>query len=97
CRCVSVSWHCDVRPLHATILQRLASRPDGLTPAELSEDLYGPGAKTSVSPEMSKLRHELGGLLHRTTRKPGDNRYRFNQDVTVDIKPMRGRAAQPVS
>lgn len=82
----NVSWRSGVRPLHATILQRLASRPDGLTPAELRDDLYGPGAKTSVSPEMSKLRNELGGLLHRTSRKPGDNRYRFDQNVTVDIR-----------
>jgi hypothetical protein len=82
----NVFWHCRVRPLHATILQRLASRPDGLTPAELSEDLYGPGAKTSVFPEMSKLRNELGVLLQRTSRKPGDNRYRFSQNVTVDIQ-----------
>jgi hypothetical protein len=84
----NVSWHSSIRPLHATILQRLASRPDGLTPAELREDLYGPGAKTSVSPEMSKLRNELGGLLHRTSRKPGHNRYRFGQNVTVDIQSI---------
>jgi hypothetical protein len=81
----NVSWHSRVRPVHAKILQRLADRPDGLTPAELQADLYGTGAKTRVPPEMTKLRKELGGLLHPTSRKSGDNRYRFGHNVTVDI------------
>ncbi len=85
----NVSWHSRVRPLHATIFQRLASRPDGLTPEDLSADLYGPAAKTSVSPEMSKLRNELGGLLHPTSHKPGDNRYRLGRNITVEINPIR--------
>jgi hypothetical protein len=81
----NVSWRSRVRPLHATILQLLAGRPDGLTPAALQTELYGADAKTRVSPEMTKLRKELGGLLHPTSRKPGDNRYRFGHNVTVDI------------
>jgi hypothetical protein len=81
----NVSWRTRVRPLHAKILQQLAGRPDGLTPAELQADLYGAGAKTRVPPEMARLREELGGLLHPTSRKPGDNRYRFGHNVTVDI------------
>jgi hypothetical protein len=82
----NVSWRCRVRPVHAKILQRLAGRPDGLTPAQLQAELYGPGATTRVSPEITKLRKEFGGLLHRTSRKPGDNRYRFGHNVTVDIR-----------
>jgi hypothetical protein len=81
----NVSWRSRVRPLHAKILQLLAGRPDGLTPAELQADLYGAGAKTRVSPEMARLREELGGLLHPTSRKAGDTRYRFGHNVTVDI------------
>ncbi|MGH3754016.1 MAG: hypothetical protein ACRDRP_15225, partial [Pseudonocardiaceae bacterium] len=80
----SVSWHSRVRPLHAKILQRLAGRPDGLTPAELQADLYGAGTKTRVPPEMTKLRNELGGLLHPTSHKPGDNRYRFGRDCKIN-------------
>ena len=78
----NVCWHSKIRPLHAEILQRLASRPEGLTPDELSADLYGPAVKTTVSPEMSKLRNELGGLLH----PPGDNKYRLGHNITVDIQ-----------
>lgn len=59
----NVSWQSKIRPLHAKILQRLASRPEGLTPNELNADLYGPTTKTTVIPEISKLRIELGGLL----------------------------------
>jgi hypothetical protein len=81
----NVPWHSRVRPVHAKILQRLAGQPDGLTPAELQADLYGTGAKTRVSPEMTKLRKELGGLLHSTSRKLGDNRYRFGHNITVDV------------
>jgi hypothetical protein len=81
----NVSWCSRVRPLHATILQLLAGRSGGLTPAALQAELYGADAKTRVSPEMTKLRKELGGLLHPTSRKPGDNRYRFGHNVTVDI------------
>jgi hypothetical protein len=82
----NVSWHSRVRPVHAKILQRLADRPDGLTSAELQAALYGAGAKTRVSPEMTKLRKELGGLLHPTLHKPSDNRYRFGDNITVDIQ-----------
>ncbi len=82
----NVSWQSSVRPLHAKILQRLAGRPGGLTPADLQADLYGAGARTRVPPEMTKLRKELGGLLQLTSRKPGDNRYRFGHNVTVDIQ-----------
>jgi len=78
----NVSWSSKIRPLHADILHRLASRPDGLTPGELGTDLYGPGATTTVFPEMSKLRNEFGGLLH----PPGDTRYRFGRNITIDIQ-----------
>jgi hypothetical protein len=77
----NVSWWSRVRPLHAKILQRLAGRPDGLTPAELQADLYGAAAKTRVAPEMTKLRKEFGGLLH-----PISRRYRFGDNITVDIQ-----------
>jgi hypothetical protein len=78
----NVSWHSKIRRLHAEILKRLADRPKGLTPDELSVDLYGPGAKTTVIPEMSKLRKELGGLLC----LPGDNKYRLGHNITIDIR-----------
>ncbi|MGH4001212.1 MAG: hypothetical protein ACRDTJ_27565 [Pseudonocardiaceae bacterium] len=81
----NVSWRSRVRPLHAKILQLLAGRPDGLTPAQLQAELYGASAKFRVPPEMAKLRKELGGLLHPTSHKPGDNRYRFCPNVTVNI------------
>jgi hypothetical protein len=79
------SWRCRVRPLHARILQLLARWPDGLTPAQLQAELYGASAKIRVPPEMAKLRKEFGGLLQPTSRKPGDNSYRFSHNVTVDI------------
>ncbi|MGH3928691.1 MAG: hypothetical protein ACRDTF_01790 [Pseudonocardiaceae bacterium] len=82
----NVSWHSRIRPVHARILQLLAGGPEGLTPAQLQADLYGADAKTRVSPEMTKLRKEFGGLLHPTRSKPGDNRYRFGHNVTVDIR-----------
>ncbi|MGH3915803.1 MAG: hypothetical protein ACRDTC_20690 [Pseudonocardiaceae bacterium] len=82
----NVSWHSRVRPVHARILQRLAGELDGLTPARLQAELYGADAKTRVSPEMTKLRKEFGGLLHPTSGKPGDNRYRFGDNVTVDVR-----------
>lgn len=78
----NVSWHSKIRRLHAEIFQRLANRPGGLTSDELCADLYGPAAKTSVFPEISKLRNEFGGLLH----PPGDNRYKFSRNITVDIQ-----------
>jgi hypothetical protein len=34
----------------------------------------------------NQLREEPGGLLHPTSRRPGDNRYRFGHNVTVDIQ-----------
>jgi hypothetical protein len=82
----NVSWRCRVRPLHAKILRLLAGGAEGFTPAQLQADLYGVEAKTRVSPEMTKLRKEFGGLLHPTSGKPGDNRYRFGHNVTVDIR-----------
>src|SRR5262249_31666627 len=41
----NVSWQSKIRPLHAKILHRLASRPEGLTSDGLNTDLYGPAAK----------------------------------------------------
>ncbi|MGH3831158.1 MAG: hypothetical protein ACRDRS_12030 [Pseudonocardiaceae bacterium] len=82
----NVSWESRVRPLHAKILQCLAGFPDGLTAVELRAALYGAGANTCVSPEMSKLRKELGWLLHPPSRKPGKNTYRLADTIDVDIR-----------
>lgn len=84
----NVSWHSKIRPLHAEILQRLANRPDGLTPDELCADLPRAATKTTVSSEISKLRNDFGGLLH----PPGDNRYRLGYNITVNIQQSRERA-----
>lgn len=81
-----VSWESRVRPLHAKMLQCLAGFPDGLTAVELRVALYGADAKTCVSPEMSKLRKELGWLLHPPSRKPGENTYRLDDNIEVDIR-----------
>lgn len=82
----NVSWESRVRPLHAKILQCLAGCRDGLTPVELQAALYGAGANTCVSPEMSKLRKELGWLLHHPSRMPGKNTYRLDDNIDVDIR-----------
>jgi hypothetical protein len=42
--------------------QQLASRPENLTPEELNAQLYGPAAKTTVIPEMSKLRKDQSSV-----------------------------------
>ncbi|MBV9314123.1 MAG: hypothetical protein JO100_10380 [Pseudonocardia sp.] len=78
----NVSWQSKIRPLHAKILQRLARRPEGVTPDGLNTDLYGPAAKTTVIPEMSKLRTEFGGLL----QPPGKNKYKLGPNIILDIK-----------
>jgi hypothetical protein len=80
----NVSWQSTIRPLHAKILQQLASRPEGLTPQELNAQLYRPAAKTTVIPEMSKLRKELGGLL----QPRGNNNYKLDPNITLDIKQL---------
>ncbi|MGH3854726.1 MAG: hypothetical protein ACRDR6_14780 [Pseudonocardiaceae bacterium] len=82
----NVSWESRVRPLHAKILQCLAGCREGLTADELQVALYGAGAKTCVSPEMSKLRKELGWLLHPPSRMPGKNIYRLADNIDVDIR-----------
>lgn len=78
----NVSWQSKIRSLHVKILVQLASRPEGLTPEELNAQLYGPTAKTTVIPEMSKLRKELAGLL----QPRGNNKYKLNPNITLDIK-----------
>lgn len=71
--------------MHARILQRLAERPEGCTEAELREALYGAGAKTKVSPELSKLRKELGGLLRPASRHAGETIYAFAENIEPQV------------
>jgi hypothetical protein len=82
----NVSWTSHLRPRHAAILEQLAEHPDGLTSVQLGADHYGAKASDRIPPEMCKLGKELGGLLHPTSRKSGDNRYRFHDNVTIDIQ-----------
>jgi hypothetical protein len=82
----NVSWNSRVRPLHSAIIQCLAGRHDGLTPAELQAELYGAGVQTRVAPEISKLRKELGWMLHATSRQPGRNTYRLGDNINVCVQ-----------
>jgi hypothetical protein len=50
----------------------------------LNAQLYRPAAKTTVIPEMSKLRKELGGLL----QPRGNHNYKLNPNITLDIKQL---------
>jgi hypothetical protein len=81
----NVFWTSSIRPRHAAILQQLAEHPNGLTSAELGAECYGAKANDRIPPEMCKLGKELGGLLHPTSRKPGANRYKFHDNVTIEI------------
>ena len=72
-------WSHRLSPRHAELLLLLAVSPNGLTSAELSQELYSSGEHVvAIRAEISRLRKHLGGVLE---QRP----YRFADwaDVTV--------------
>ncbi|HEY0805330.1 MAG TPA: hypothetical protein VGD84_09705 [Pseudonocardiaceae bacterium] len=83
----NVSWPVvHIRSLHARIVRLIHESENGVTSAELTTLLYGPNSKTSVRPELTKLRRLLGSLFapHQT-----GGSYRFADHVVMDIAPER--------
>jgi hypothetical protein len=72
-------WSHRLSPRHAELLLLLALEEDGLSAAELSDDLFGePDHAVTVRAEMSRLRRHLGGVL---LQRP----YRFAEWVEVRL------------
>ncbi|HEY5844663.1 MAG TPA: transcriptional regulator, partial [Mycobacterium sp.] len=72
-------WSHRLSPRHAELLLLLAVAPNGLTSAQLSQELYSSDEHVvAVRAEISRLRKHLGGVLE---QRP----YRFADwaDVTV--------------
>ena len=70
-------WSHRLSPRHAELLLLLAVNPDGLSAAQLSDELYGsPDHAVTVRAEASRLRRHLGGVL---LQRP----YRFADWVDV--------------
>jgi len=78
-------WSHRLSPRHAELLLLLATRPAGLSAAQLSEELFGaPDHVVTVRAEASRLRrHLVGLLLHRP--------YRFAEWVDVRVTYPRSR------
>ena len=88
----SASWSHRLSPRHAELMLLLANRPDGLSAAQLSEELFGsPDHVVAVRAEASRLRrHLVGLLLHRP--------YRFAEWVDVRVSyPSSGNSLLPAS
>jgi len=60
----SARWSHRLSPRHAELMLLLATRPAGMSAAQLSEELYGsPDHAVTVRAEASRLRRHLVGLL----------------------------------
>lgn len=78
-------WSHRLSPRHAELMLLLATRPSGMSAAQLSDELFGsPNHVVAVRAEASRLRRHLVGLL---LQRP----YRFAEwvDVHVTYPPSR--------
>lgn len=72
-------WTLTPSPRHRDLLTLLAHHPEGMTAAELADELFGDPSRTvTVRAEMSRLRKRFGGLL-------ATGPYRFAQEVAVSL------------
>ncbi|MEU9191545.1 helix-turn-helix domain-containing protein [Streptomyces hundungensis] len=73
------SWTQELSPRHAELLFVLALNREGLSAAQLAQDIFADPTRTvTVRAEMSRLRRHLAEVL---AHRP----YRFSEDVRVEV------------